>query len=117
MIDWTTAGSGHLRNMGMELSLDTQEAIENYVLRGWAPGGYVEAMMAHDYERAFYMADTANRQTIWVLWRWITDEAPALCHGSYRAITHWRNDVDGCRTAYRQELEKKAIWNKLRTIA
>ena len=61
MIDWRTKD---LRNMGMELSLDTQEAIENYLLRGWAPGGHLESMFAHDYERAFACADTANRQTI-----------------------------------------------------
>jgi hypothetical protein len=64
MIDWRTKD---LRNMGMELSLETQESIENYLLRGWAPGGYVESMMAHDYARAFACADTANRQTIWAL--------------------------------------------------
>ncbi len=114
MIDWQTKD---LRNMGMELSLNTQEAIENYLIHGWAPGGYVESMLAHDYERAFFVADTANRQTIWVLWHWILESAPALCHGSYGAIDLWRNDVDGRRTTYRQDVEKKAIWNKLRTIA
>ena len=114
MIDWRTTD---LRDMGMELSLDTQKAIEDYVLRGWAPGGHLEAMFAHDYERAFACADTANRQTIWALWRWIRDSAPPLCHGSYLAIDLWRNDVDGRRTDYVKGLEQKAIWNKLRTIA
>lgn len=114
MIDWRTTD---LRDMGMELALETQDSIEDYLLRGWAPGGHLVAMFAHDYERAFATADTANRQTIWALWRWIRDSAPALCHGSYEAIDRWRNDVDGRRTAYRQELEKKAIWDRLRTIA
>lgn len=114
MIDWMTTD---LRDMGMELSLDTQDAISNYLLRGYAPGGYVESMFAHDYERAFATADTANRQTIWVLWRWISESAPPLCHGSYKAIKMWREDLGGRRTTYRQELEKKAVWDKLRTIA
>ena len=113
MIDWKTSD---LRNMGMELSLETQESITNYLLRGWTPGGHLEAMFAHDYERAFPTADTANRQTIWVLWRWISESAPPLCHGSYRAIDLWRDDVDGRRTDYVKEQEKKAIWQKLSTV-
>lgn len=114
MIDWRTTD---LRDMGMELSLDTRDAIEDYLLRGWAPGGHLEAMFAHDYERAFACADTANRQTIWVLWRWIRESAPPLCHGSYAAIDMWRDDLNGRRTAYRQDLEKKAVWDKLRTVS
>lgn len=114
MIDWKTKD---LRNMGMELSLDTQEAIENYLLRGWAPGGYLESMLAHDYERAFATADTANRQTIWALQRWISESAPPLCHGSYAAISKWRDDVGGHRTDYVKGLEQAAMWRKLRTVA
>lgn len=113
MIDWRTKD---LRNMGMELSLETQASIENYLIHGWAPGGYLESMLAHDYERAFACADTANRQTIWVLQRWITESAPALCHGSYAAISKWRDDLDGCRTDYVKCLEQKAIWQKLSTV-
>jgi hypothetical protein len=114
MIDWKTSD---LRNMGMELSLETQDSIENYLLRGWAPGGYVESMLAHDYERAFACADTANRQTIWVLQRWIRDDAPPLCHGSYQAIDLWRDDVLGRRTAWIIEQEKRFIWKKLQEPA
>jgi hypothetical protein len=114
MIDWQNKD---LRNIGMELSLETLQSIESYLLRGWAPGGYVESMLAHDYERAFACADTANRQTIWVLWRWLRDDAPPHCHGSYEAIDWWRDDVGGRRTNYVKEQEKKAIWQKLRTVA
>ena len=113
MIDWRTTD---LRDMGMELSLETQKSIENYLIHGWAPGGYVESMLAHDYERAFACADTANRQTIWVLQRWITESAPVLCHGSYAAISKWRDDLDGCRTDYVKMLEQQAMWQKLSTV-
>ena len=60
MIDWRTSD---LRDIGLELSLETQSSIESYLLRGWAPGGYVESMLAHDYARAFACADTANRES------------------------------------------------------
>ena len=113
MIDWRTSD---LYDMGMELSLETQSSIENYLLRGWAPGGYVESMLAHDYERAFACADVANRQTIWVLWRWLRDDAPPLCHGSYQDIDLWRDDVGGRRTDYARKVEQAAIWRKLKTV-
>jgi hypothetical protein len=114
MIDWKTS---NFRDMGMELSLETQDTIKNYLLRGWAPGGYVESMLAHDYERAFACADTANRQTTWALWRWLRDDAPPLCHGSYRAVDMWRDDVGGRRTAWVTEQEKRVMWNKLKETA
>ena len=114
MIDWRTKD---LRNMSMELSLGTQEAIENYLLRGWAPGGYLESMLAHDYERAFACADTANRQTIWALQRWISESAPPQCHGSYAAVGMWRDDVGYRRTDYIREIERAEIWRKLSTVA
>ena len=114
MIDWRTSD---LRNMGLELSLETQSSIENYLLHGWAPGGYVESMLAHDYERAFACADTANRQTIWVLWRWIREGAPELCHGSYKTVDMWRDDVGGRRSDYVKKVEQKAMWQKLSTFA
>jgi len=113
MIDWRNKD---LRDMGLELSLETQSSIENYLLRGWRPGGYVESMLAHDYGRAFACADTANRQSIWVLWRWLRDDAPPLCHGSYEAIDLWRDDVGGRRTDYVRKVEQAAIWRKLSTV-
>jgi len=96
--------------------LDTQEAIENYLLRGWTPGGYLESMFAHDYERAFPIADTANRQTIWALQRWISESAPPLCHGSYRAIDMWCGDVGNRRSDYVRTVEQAAMWQKLSTV-
>jgi hypothetical protein len=113
MIDWQ---NNDFRDIGMELSLETQQSIESYLLRGWAPGGYVTAMLAHDYERAFACADVANRQTIWVLWRWLRDDAPPLCHGSYRDVDMWRDDVGGRRTDYARKVEQAAIWRKLSTV-
>jgi len=113
MIDWRNKD---LRDMGLELSLETQQSIESYLLRGWAPGGYVESMLAHDYERAFACADTANRQTICALWRWLRDDAPPLCHGSYQAVDMWRDDVGGRRSNYAKKVEQAAIWRKLSTV-
>ena len=106
-----------LRHMGMEVPKHTQETITSYLLRGWAPGGFVEAMIAKDYERALYSADTGNRQMFWAIAMWINESMPAQSRGSYKAIEHWRDDLGGCRTTYRTELEKKAVWKKLKEVA
>ena len=102
--------------MGMEVPDHTAETLENYLLRGWSPGGFVEAMLAHDYDRAFASADTGNRQMIWAIWKWIIDEAPPLSHGSYKATEMWRGDVDGRRTAFADPILKSAVWKKLSTV-
>ena len=106
-----------LRYMGMEVPKHTQETITNYLLRGWAPGGFVESMVAKDYERALYCADTGNRQMFWAIAMWINEAMPAESRGSYKAIEMWRDDLGGRRTAYRNEIEKQAVWKKLQEVA
>jgi hypothetical protein len=105
-----------LRYMGMEVPRHTRDSITNYLIRGWAPGGFVESMIAKDYERALYCADTGNRQMFWAIAMWINECMPAGSRGSYKAIEKWRDDLDGCRTAYRTEVEKQAVWKKLTEV-
>ena len=106
-----------LKYMGMEVPGHTRDTISNYLFRGGAPGGFVEAMIAKDYERALYCADTANRQMFWAIAMWINESMPAESRGSYKAIEMWRDDLGGCRTRYCTELEKKAVWKKLKEVA
>jgi hypothetical protein len=105
------------RHMGMEVPGHTRDTITNYLLRGWAPGGFVESMIAKDYERALYSADTANRQMFWAIAMWINENMPAESRGSYKAIEMWRDDLGGRRTGYRNEIEKQAVWKKLTEVA
>ena len=106
-----------LKHMGMEVPGHTRDTISNYLFRGWAPGGFVEAMIARDYERALYSADTANRQMFWAIAMWINESMPAQSRGSYKAIEMWRDDLGGRRSAYRTEIEKQAVWKKLKEVA
>jgi hypothetical protein len=114
MIDFNNL---ELRHMGMEVPGHTRDTITNYLLRGWAPGGFVESMIARDYERALYSADTANRQMFWCIAMWINESMPAESRGSYKAIEMWRDDLGGRRSAYRNEIEKQAVWKKLTEVA
>ena len=114
MIDFNNL---ELRHMGMEVPGHTRDTITNYLLRGWAPGGFVESMIARDYERALYSADTANRQMFWCIAMWINESMPAESRGSYKAIEMWRDDLGGRRSAYVKEVEQKAVWKKLTEVA
>ena len=93
-------------SMGMEVPQHTQETLEGYLLRGWEPGGFVTAMLAMDMERALATADTANRQMMWVVGRWIIEDAPPESWGSYDQVTNWCKDINGRRT-------KWAMWYEL----
>lgn len=89
-----------LKYMGMRFSVQTNESLNNYFFKGLMPGGHLEAMLAHDLERALYNADTANRQSYWGLAMWIRECAPEGSHGSYGAIEDWCKDVDNCRSRW-----------------
>ena len=116
MIDFDNSIYGNLKYMGMEVPHHTRDTITNYLLRGWAPGGFVESMIAKDYERALYCADTANRQMFWAIAMWINENLPAESHGSYRAVETWRDDLGGRRSAYVKEVEKQEIWKRLQKV-
>lgn len=100
---------------GMQFSDDQSQAMNLYLFEGLKPGGHLEAMLAHDYERALYNADTHSRKVFWATARWIRDSAPALCHGSYDAINFWCKSK-AHRDAYKIECEKKLVWETLQDI-
>lgn len=109
---------GHvLGHMGMEMPRHTQETLEGYLLRGWEPGGFVTSMLAMDMERALYTADSANRQAMWVIGRWIVEFCPEQAWGSYEAVDRWCKDVDGHRGRWSNEHEKKKAWQTLKDDA
>jgi hypothetical protein len=112
MIDFDDSES-NLKYMGMEIPQHTRNTIENYLIRGWAPGGFVESMIAKDYDRALYTADTANRQMFWIIAMWVNECMPAQSRGSYQAIEMWRDDLAGRRTEFVKDLEQKHIWKTL----
>lgn len=98
LVDFNTEDD--LKHMDLGLPIHTCETIENYLVRGYQPGGFVTAMLAKDYERALCIADTANRQRFWNIATWIKDRAPEGSWGSYDAVEHWCRDQDGCRTKW-----------------
>lgn len=103
-----------LKNMGMQIPEHTQHTLDNYFIRGWMPGGFCEALLAKDYDRALAIADTANRQMFWAIAMWIREHAPVDSFGSYEAVDDWVNDVNGVRTEFARKADKSYVWRKLK---
>ena len=110
MIDFDTSELGF---MGMQIPVHTQEAITGYLIRGWKPGGFLTAMLAGDLFRAVNSADTANRQMMWAIGRFIMTSLPEASWGSYDAVHEWSTDKNSIRTEYVTDLEKSYIWQTL----
>jgi hypothetical protein len=87
----------------------TQKAIEDYLLYGYAPGGFLTSMFANDIFSAVYKADSANRHHLNEITKWIVTQAPVASKGSYKAVENWCNDVNGHRTAYSKEITLKVL--------
>jgi hypothetical protein len=111
-MDFATKALGYL---GMEIPIHTQESLENYFINGWEPGGFLTAMLAMDMQRAVISADTANRQNMWCIGKWITDNAPPFSWGSYDDIDLWCHNIGGRRTKFAEEIHKKHMWNILKS--
>lgn len=103
-----------LRYMGMEIPSHTKESLDRYFIKGWAPGGFCEAMLARDYDRAITIADTANRQMFWAIATWIRENAPPASWGSYEIIRDWIHDVNDVRSTFARKAEKDFTWRTLK---
>lgn len=72
-----------------DLPKHMQGAARRYVEDGIEPGGFLTALLANDFMGAFGRADTENVAALKNWARWIYNEAPNGCHGSYECVTDW----------------------------
>jgi hypothetical protein len=85
---------------GMVVPPNTQMSIRHYMIHGYEPGVFVSAMLAHEYDKALYNADTYNRQMFWAIAMWIRENLPDEAQGSYDNVNAWCKDKDGIRTHF-----------------
>jgi hypothetical protein len=67
----------------------TLESLEDYVLDGDVPGGFLTAVLSNDLDRAFRRADSNNRPAVSSLHSFLFNYAPADCWGSPEKFTQW----------------------------
>lgn len=91
-----------------------QESIENYLMFGYHPGGFMSAMLAGDLFRAASSGDQANGPGMQGIANWIQHSAPHGSWGSYEAVENWCRDVEKRRTQFSDKKEKEYIIKTLK---
>lgn len=91
-----------------------QESIENYLMYGYDPGGFMSAMFAGNLFSAASSADQANGPAMQEIANWIMHCAPVGSYGHRQNVRDWLQDKDGIRTKFADKMEKAYIIKKLK---
>lgn len=90
------------------------EGIENYLMRGYEPGGFLTAVLANDLRLAMGRADHWNKDNLPRIAAEVFYKVPDDALYSYDAVRDWCRDVDGRRSAYAAAKEKEYTWRVLK---
>jgi hypothetical protein len=105
------------RSLG-EISIPdhTKEALDNYFLKGYEPGGFLTSVLTNNLYGAVTSADIANRHAIWEIVTWLTTDPiiPVRSWGTKDQVSNWLNDVGSIRTKFVDKMEKEYIWETLK---
>jgi len=75
-VDYSTCPAAH------------REAMRLWVEKGIFPGTGLDMVLRHDLEVVTYCDDETVRQ-LPLLFRWLHNHAPSLCHGSRERVEAW----------------------------
>jgi hypothetical protein len=63
---------------------------KDWVEHGWSPGGFLSAILEHDFYDAIFQADGENQTRI-VQWaQFLAWFLPSACHGSPEVVRKWK---------------------------
>ena len=110
LIDFDLQGDETAAYSGQEVPHHTRVAIENYLIHGFRPGGFLTSCLTGQLFLAVQSADSSNRIMLWCIVRWIMHHAPEGSWGSHEAMQAWIDDRNGCRTQYREQCERSRAW-------
>lgn len=96
----------HEFNTGNDL-LD--QSLENYIMHGFEPGGFLTSVLANDLFMAVGRADYWNKTNLHHIVHNVIHNMPSLSFGSYEAVTDWCRDADSRRSYYVEQLEKQRM--------
>lgn len=92
----------------------TADAMENYLVHGYMPGGFLTAVLTNNLMGAVGSADHWNKERIPVIVGWIMNSLPHGSFGNDDFMRDWCRDKDGRRSEYVKYLEDRKTWNILR---
>mgnify|MGYP001049658615 CR=1 FL=1 len=90
------------------------ESLENYLMYGFEPGGFLTSVLANDLRLAISRADHWNKDNLPRIVNEVVFKMPAFSIGSYAAVKDWCKDKDGRRSAYAAQKEKEYTWRVLK---
>lgn len=90
------------------------DGIENYLMRGYEPGGFLTAVLANDLRLAIGRADHWNRDNLPRITIEVFQKVPDDALYSYNAVRDWCRDVGGRRSEYAAQKEKEYTWRVLK---
>lgn len=90
------------------------ESLENYLMRGYEPGGFLTAVLCNNLYLAVGRADHLNKQNLFRIVNEVIYKMPKIAIYSREAIRDWCRDVDGRRSQYAAQKEKEFTWRSLK---
>ena len=90
------------------------EGLENYLMYGLEPGGFLTAVLARDLFLAASRADHWNSSRLADIAKIVWHTMPAISIGNYDAVRDWCNDKDGRQSAYSLQKQKEYTWRVLK---
>lgn len=71
------------------MKAETLNTLERYVEHRIPTGGFLRAFLANDLMEACGRADEENARDFIEIARYVYNEMPASCHGSYEVVDAW----------------------------
>jgi hypothetical protein len=81
--------------------------LENYLLYGYRPGSFLEAVLCNDLQSAWARADSVNKHSgLGAIVDFLRFDAPHNSWGSESLYKDWIADYEGRRTRFKEHTEK-----------
>lgn len=90
------------------------EAIENYLIHGFAPGGLLTAVLSNNLFLAIGRADHWNRERLDEIVQQISQHMPSNSYGDPQTVQDWLDNKDNRRTNYAYAQEQALVMRILR---
>jgi hypothetical protein len=90
------------------------EGIENYLMYGFEPGGFLSALLTNNLWLASCRADHWNSQNLAQIAKTVFLNMPQGSIGDEKIVINWMNDKDGIRSRYARIKEKEYTFKALK---
>lgn len=92
-----------------------QGVLERYLIDGFSPGSFFEALLANDLVGAATRSHPSNQwKEIMAVMKWLINRAPKESYGSYEKVREWlRLSEDQRRTYCENANVQMSMWDHL----